>query len=265
MGQKLKDDKIGSLSHSSGTISLTASTLTIGGQQYVVSSLSRLISSDVTLVANTLYMIYAVVSSGVVVMRISTNVNSVGPAGFTSWKLVGAFYSNGLASVAFGSFVTIDGVPTSGEILHNCIPTIPGGTNPTKGTTSTDRFVYVRRGNIAFCRHEYIQTAPGTAGSGGNGQYYWSLPFNIDTNNFGLAGGNGYQVNGNTFIFNNSVSGFYGAIQPQDVAGNFRYITTTAANIQGTGSYALNVSGHQQGARFEFPVTGWLNTPLKDL
>lgn len=115
----MKDDKIGSLSHAVGVISLGASDLTIGGQQYSTPTLNRTISTDVTLVANTLYMIYAVVNSGVVDLRISTNVNSAGPAGFSSWKLVGAFYSNGASSVAFGSFVGIEGTPESDWITFD--------------------------------------------------------------------------------------------------------------------------------------------------
>jgi len=110
MAQKLRDDKIGTLSHSGGIITLSASTssitwLTIGGQQYkVTSSLSRTIVTDVTLTLQNLYHVYAVISGGSVVLRISTNVNSVGPSGFASWKLIGAFYTN--TAAAFSDFVS---------------------------------------------------------------------------------------------------------------------------------------------------------------
>lgn len=102
MGQILVPDKIGIVSHSSGVVSLAASTLSIGGQQYRTGALSRTISTDVTLVANTRYRIFAVVSGGVVALRVSTNTNSVGPAGFLSWKLVESFNTD--ASAAFSSF-----------------------------------------------------------------------------------------------------------------------------------------------------------------
>lgn len=94
MGQKLREDKIGAISHLAGVITLEASSLTIGGQQFKTSTLTRTITTDVTLTANTMYMVYAVQSGGVVSLKISTNVNSVGPAGFVSWKLVGAFNTN---------------------------------------------------------------------------------------------------------------------------------------------------------------------------
>jgi hypothetical protein len=112
MAQKLRDDKIGTLSHGGGIISMAASSsnpawLTIGGQQYrVTSALARTIASDITLAANTLYMVYAAVSSGTVVMRISTNVNSIGPSSFSSWKLLGAFLTN--FNSAFGQFIETD-------------------------------------------------------------------------------------------------------------------------------------------------------------
>jgi len=110
MAQKLRDDKIGVLSHSGGIITLSASTssitwLTIGGQQYkVTSSLNRTIVTDVTLTLQNLYMVYAVRNAGNTELRISTNVNSIGPSGFSSWKLVGAFYTN--TSATFNGLVS---------------------------------------------------------------------------------------------------------------------------------------------------------------
>ena len=118
MGQKLREDRIGTLSHSSGTITLGPSVLTIGGQQYVTtSSVSRTISSDVTMTNFSRYMIYAVVVSNIVQLRISSNLNSVGPAGFNRWKLVGAFYVDGATVPAFGEFTNIEGAPSSQKIF----------------------------------------------------------------------------------------------------------------------------------------------------
>lgn len=129
MGQRQVADKIGTLTGGT-SITLGASTLTIGGQQYRnTSSISRLISTDVTLVANGLYMIYAVNNLGNIELRISSNVNSVGPSGFLSWKLVGAFYANGVTgSIAFGSFVNIEGAPTSDWITWTPTGTWTTGT-----------------------------------------------------------------------------------------------------------------------------------------
>jgi hypothetical protein len=117
MGQILQADKIGTMSQSAGIVTMAASSsvpsyLTIGGQQYqITASLTRTITSDVTLTLQNLYHVYAVVSAGVVVLRISTNLNSVGPAGFTSWKLVGAFYTD--TAAAFNAFVSTKSITPS--------------------------------------------------------------------------------------------------------------------------------------------------------
>lgn len=131
MGQILLEDKIGTLSHSSGVISLTASRLTIGGQQYNTSALNRTISDDVTLSGYNLYMVYAVVVGGIAVLRTSINYNSVGPSGFSAWKLVGCFHTlNG----TFKEFLNIN-IPDSR--IFTAQMTNTGATNQTINTTST--------------------------------------------------------------------------------------------------------------------------------
>jgi hypothetical protein len=133
MGRIIGIDKIGTLSHSAGVITLGPSLLTIGGQQFrVLSSITRTISTDITMAANTRYQVFAVMVGGVVQLRISANENSAGPAGFSSWKLVGSFYANGMGTVAFGSFVNIEGPPSTNTILHT--PAIVG-----MGTLATNQ------------------------------------------------------------------------------------------------------------------------------
>ena len=112
MGQKLRDDKIGALSHSGGIITMAASSvlpawLTIGGQQYRITSNRTVAVSSLT--SHNLFYVYAVQTAGVVSLVISSNVNSVGPAGYLSWKLVGAFLSTFTST--FGDFINIEGAP----------------------------------------------------------------------------------------------------------------------------------------------------------
>jgi hypothetical protein len=116
MAQRLYEDKIPVLTESSGTITLAAGArLTIGGQQYITSSALN-VSAD-TSTANARWQVYAVVSGGVVSLVISQNENSVGPAGYTSWKLVGCYVNNGESAPGFGTLVNIEGVPaTQGDI-----------------------------------------------------------------------------------------------------------------------------------------------------
>lgn len=103
MGQKFKEDVIGTLSHSSNIVTLAPSQLTIGGQQYKTGTINLNLPS---LTLSSLYMLYVVIVGGVPTLITSTNVNSIGPVGYTSWKLVGAYVTN-LAS-AFGQFLEID-------------------------------------------------------------------------------------------------------------------------------------------------------------
>lgn len=128
MGFKQGDDKIGTLTQNSGTISLAASLLTIAGQQYRTAVLSRLISTDVTLAANTLYIVYAILNGSTVELRVSANMNSVGPSGFSSagWCIVGAFVSG--STSAFAAFIPITGLPIlNGSYCSNANVTINNG------------------------------------------------------------------------------------------------------------------------------------------
>jgi len=109
MGQKYGADRIGLLSHNAGVITLAAgSRLTIAGQQYsLLANLTRTIATDVTTVAATPYYIYAVIQGIAVELRVSANVPSVGPAGFTNFKLVGSFLT-APGSGAFAAFNSPD-------------------------------------------------------------------------------------------------------------------------------------------------------------
>ena len=101
---------------SGSNIVLPASTVSIaylkvGGR--ALSLTSQLSVAIPALTANTRYQVFCVAPLGVPALVVSTNENSVGPVGYASWKLVGSFYADGLASVGFGSFVTITGAPVS--------------------------------------------------------------------------------------------------------------------------------------------------------
>lgn len=181
MGQILQQDKIGALSHSAGIITLAPSVLTIGGQQYSTSSLNRTIATDITMTANSRYQIFAVLISGVVNLRISVNQNSVGPAGFTNWKLVGSFYANGMSPVAFGSFVNIKGVPKTENPVRFLSVFRGAVSDPTKGTTTRDQAFWEQNGKEEIVNLEYVQT---TVGGAGSGDYNLELPsgHTFDTN-----------------------------------------------------------------------------------
>lgn len=82
-------EKIGSLTESGGVITLAESHLKIGGLGVTTDPLSLTLSG---LNVGNMYMLYVVLNAGTPKLVSSTNYNSVGPAGYDSWVLVGAFY-----------------------------------------------------------------------------------------------------------------------------------------------------------------------------
>lgn len=271
MGQILQADKIGLLSHSAGSITLTASVLTVGGQQYVTSSLSRTIATDITMVANTRYQIYAIQSGGAVSLKISANENSVGPSGSTSWKLVGSFYSNKAAS--FGTFVTIEGVPTTSTYSVGTITVTATGSNPTKGSTIVDVLYAKRIGDKFFGQYKYRQVSPGSTGSG---TYKIGTEFEIDLNklqsgNVGGAeatigscsftgGGAAAVYSGNTSVLAGSPPAIImSGLQNGDVANAYDDFGSTS----GAALFASN--DMEFSGNFQVPIVGWSETPIKDL
>lgn len=284
MGQKLRDDKIGSLSHSSGVITMAASTsvpawLTIGGQQYkITSNIARTIATDVTLAAHTLYMVYAVRNSGNIELRITTNVNSIGPVGFLGWKLIGAFYSNNLVSIGFGGFVNIDGVPESewwvaNSAIGSSFLTGSSG-NPSYGTVQVNIYKLKRVGDHIVGQWDYRQNAAGTTGSGA---YYIKQPFQADLTLYKPNPAQTFVGRLGEMSTVELTSGAYVGVSNVYIPGNF---PDQLSAIQGlvNGSTAGGLKGDWGssfshfavaeiifGLRFDYKVSGWTKTPLKDL
>ncbi len=284
MGQKLRDDKIGALSHGSGIITMSASSsipvyLTIGGQQFkLTSSIARTISTDVTLVAHNLYMIYAVRNSGNTELRISSNVNSVGPSGFASWKLVGAFYAN--STPAFGVFVNITGVPETGLWAAGTVTlTDTAGTATKGGSPFVDRIWIRRSGNRIYQEFEYRQT---TSGNAGGGQYLITLPgFTVDqtfvtpnTGSYIGAGGAGLTFSTLGYGEITDGSGINAKMLCQLYTGGTQFrawlhqISTTGVPVVGgwgANFFAFSNATLTWSCKVDFPAVGLTNTQLVDL
>lgn len=130
MAQVLGPDKIPNLTEAGGTITMPAGArLTIGGQQYTTSS-ALTVSPTISL-ANTFHRVYAVISGGVPVLTVSTNNNSVGPAGFSAWKLVGHFYSGVSSGIFAVRAATVDGFADLPQLLCRIPLQTPTGNIPT--------------------------------------------------------------------------------------------------------------------------------------
>lgn len=172
------EEKIGNLTNNGTSVTLLPSVLSIGGKQYRTTTLNVNYPS---LTANTLYMIYAIVNSGSPAIVISTNFNSIGPVGYNSWKLVGAFYSNGESSVGFGAFVNIVGKPSTECIDSGILEITSTGTPPTKGTIEFDKTRYRIDGKHIYIQHAFRQT---TTGANGTKDYLFAVPKSIDLSKY---------------------------------------------------------------------------------
>lgn len=100
MAQKLFDDNIGTLTNNGSSVTINGARITLGGQQYVFDGVSE---NYPALSAATQYYVYAVLNSGTAELRVSTNNNDTGPAGFTDWRLVGSFITDN--TPAFLAFI----------------------------------------------------------------------------------------------------------------------------------------------------------------
>jgi hypothetical protein len=273
MSQVLRKDLIKNLAHSAGNITVDAgSRLTIGGQQYTTSA--QLSVALPSLTANGLYFIYATLNAGVPQLTISQNVNSVGPVGFASWKLIGALYANGMSPVAFGSFVNIEGSPQSEVIDGGLISIDATTTAPTKGATSLDRIQWRRNGDKLEAEYDYVQTGAGTTGSG---EYIFGLPSSLVMASFvalytsSIGGGDNINVNPSVIGYGhvgNSAGDRGAAYMVAYSTSAFRMlgsIVFTGYNAIDSTFFALNSPTMGYKAKICVPIAGWNNKSLKDL
>ena len=235
-----------SMSHNSGVISATFQNGSV---------LSRTISADVALAANTLYYVYLVSSGGAATLRISTNVNSVGPAGFGTWTLIGAFYSD--VRLAFGSFVTIFGLPSTTNFIEEGFGLGGGLTGFFNGFPSflLSYYQWTREG-IWLSVNLRMDNTQGNATSA-------RIPFprnitNLEvTKNVGTYAGqnSGATAGGGSII---SLGG------TSDVGFGGPNFTGSAVSFQ-TGSFVAGATLSTIVAQFRTKISQWSSRPLVDL
>lgn len=245
MAQKIKDDKIGALSHSSGTITLQSSRLTIGGQQYSTSALQLALSG---LSVHTTYMLYVVLSSGVPILVQSTNVNSVGPAGYTSWKLVGAFLSN--ESSGWGAFLNIEGTPRTQTNMRYT----PSGASGF-GTIGSPEMNFFRDGAYLLCDFRFI------TGTVSGATAFLTLPS-------GLVYSSDFQqttYNVGTLTNNSAVNFVHMFLSSSNADRIFFNTATGALGSAIAGNTSPFASGQIESGQYRIRISGWSNVPLKDL
>lgn len=266
MGAKLREDFIGAWSHASGVVSVGPTLLTIRGQQYYSLATSLTLPA---LTANTLYFLYASPFGTGFTLAVSTSAPSVYKASTPLSELVGAFYSNGLTSVAWGSFVNIVGTPqTIATIPTNISITGTGGT-PVPNGSALISASWGRWGDRFSLGYLLQQTGGGTIGGG---TYIWNLPFSMETTNRSLGPYSTYRVGNGKITSNGSNAGNPTAIltvlanSPTQVFMN--YLQTSIENTANVGAAAYPMTSSNFAITFSIDnvaISGWANTSLKDL
>lgn len=198
-----------SLTHSSGII-----TAVVNGASYQVSL------SGLTYV--TRYFLYLNNGSLVYVTTVPSTYKVSNP----NATLVGAFYSNGLASVAFGAFVNIEGIPTTSTAIPYALSIVDASNNNVMsaqalgGGVRRDAYFDIKGSQIAMHGGYYHTTTPGSAGSG---SYTVKAPttFTVQL----PSGANAFYSGGNSSVASGSVVG--------DIGGG-TFITGTPVTVVGS-------------------------------
>lgn len=262
----------------STTVQLVAgSNIRVGGQFY---KLANTLSCDLStsgiggldtgsIAVNKLYMIYAVVNgSNQIELIASLNVNSIGPTGYISWKLVGALLSDYQSQI--GSTVTIEGVPTSDVFADGPIPITGVTTDPTKGTIVRDTIRWGQIGDKMEIHFEYEQSAGGSTGSG---TYLLELRggFAIDSSKIDIGVTSRHNVIVGYGHMSNALDGIAANSRETTISmydsTHFQIATdepTDSLDFFGSGGFAI-VGQHRFSGKLTVPISGWSNIPLKDL
>lgn len=272
MGQKLFEDKITNLSESGGTITLAAGArLTIGGQQFTTSSALNVVANLSSV--NTRYQIYAVLNSGVVELIVSANENSVGPAGYMAWKLVGSYYTNGKSPVTFGTFVNVKDVPhTKGSFLSSFDIITDTTLTPLPQPSELQEVRVKRFGKMAILE---FSAYGGWASESTGSLYLFLTPSNIQIDLLNVRSGTSSVLHrsmsvGEGSYINNSVNGIsmnlityvwnadaLMAAGTNTVNLNLRNLAPSTVNLT-TGFSDIKINA-------TVPIQGWDNTPIEDL
>ena len=223
-----------SLTHSAGTI-----TAIFGSKVY-----QAILSG---LVAHTRYQLYLIPNG---TMVFSTNENSVGPTGQSSWILVGSFYANGETSVAFGSFVKIEDEPKTDNWVRFIVPKL-------NFTVGAENCRWKRKGRDIILKYFWALNATPT------GTIYVETPFDFDPGEFDYSANDGHigTATGNT----SPSANYHGHVQPVLSSKRLR-IVSNAGNEWANGVPVAWGSGSRMSLHtYHIPVAGWSGTPIKDL
>lgn len=228
------------------------------GSQFVVAGKFYQQTTDLTinltsLTANTLYMVYAVLSGGVITgLTYSTNVNSVGPVGASGWKLIGAFYANGATSPVFGSLISVNGTPMS-DWMNYTPSTLNSG-----NAVALGRYRRIGDGIELSINLSTGSTLP-------TGTIYLGLPSGLS---FGLSklpySGAYNEPVGTASLIASPFVTHVGTVRITS-ATQFGISGDDGLNFWDASTPIVFTSGMGIEPRINAPISGWSNTPLVDL
>ncbi len=231
-----------SLTHATGTISAV-----FGSTTYNV-NLSGLS-------AMTLYYLYIRKVSGVTSLVYVTTAPQAMRASFSDAVLIGAFFADGLTSVGFGSFVNIEGVPTSNVFNY-------------QGSGNWTYTLYTSRARVVGDKIELNQTVQFT-GAPTSGVFAPNLPTNLSMASTKLSSTTGFNYDSNLpgrakMIVGSAYEG--SVLRNSDTSYVLSYLDTNAnaAFVTPTLPAAFSTTGHYIHIEVVLPINGFSNTPLKD-
>ena len=169
---------IGTITYNSGsqTINMESSSIKVGGR-ILYSPLTQVSVPLGSLTGFGRYFVYAVRVNNILALTVSINPPSVGPVGFSAYRLVKAFRAN--ESGSFGVFYSsLSGRPKTVDSLNFTTNVTSTGTTPTLGTSGSTFNRFEEDGRKMIYKFTHYQAVAGTQGSG---IYEYNLPFgNVD-------------------------------------------------------------------------------------
>mgnify|MGYP001598524819 FL=1 len=148
----------------------------------------------------------------------------------------------------------IDTRNTIGQIFTMVIT--GSGSNPTKGTTTTDLAIWKKNADYMEITYSYVQTAAGSAGSG---YYKFAIPsgYTIDTTKALTTNNNSSDV-GTATAYNGSLvsTGIVSIIDSTHFVLTIG-ADTLATNQVGSAFYQLSTTALNYGFTARVPIVGW--------
>lgn len=208
--------------------------------------------------ANTIYFLYMRMNGPTSTLFSVVTTPSVYRASFPEAILIGAYYSNGAASPAFGSFVNINGIPMTNRITFT--PTFGAGV-----TSNTNiSFFYERTGAEIFIQGTW------TVGAVAASLVSASIPTNltIDTTSMSISANTTAAAGPHVgwWTVNTANPQRTDAITALGTSTSLIYVggpqtSTPLIAATGTGAFATGIAALEA----RLPISGWSNIPLKDL